>query len=109
MGWGWGVIVPGSAPACAHIRPHISLRPTAGAPAPGSGFIERKGLRDGLMGLAGSLSERLGLGGTRKERARERLRVGGGREGGELQSENRHYTHLFLDCGFLDCLGPQGF
>lgn len=38
-----GVIVTGSAPVCAHIRPHISLRTTAGAPPPpGSGFIEKK-------------------------------------------------------------------
>lgn len=57
-----GLIVTGSAPVCAHIRPHISLRPTAGAPPPGSGFIEKKGLRDGLMGLGGSWASKCGSG-----------------------------------------------
>lgn len=38
-----GVIVTDSAPVCAHISAHISLSLTAGAPLPGSGFIEKKG------------------------------------------------------------------
>lgn len=62
-----GVTVTDSAPVCAH----ISLSPTAGAPRPGSGFIEgKKGLRDGLMGLEGSLREQLGERGKEKEKER---------------------------------------
>lgn len=71
----------GSAPVCAHIRPHISLRPTAGAPPLGSGFIEKKGLRDGLTGLGGSLGEQMWewCGVREKRSTRRREGVLGGR------------------------------